>query len=365
MIDRRTLLLGAVAAPTIIRQTARADEPMYVLAWGGFTDQDLIDRFTAQTGVGLIVDNISSYDEINLRLRSSYGPQYSVVIPHEGLTRDLQQEGLIQPIDIAQIPNIAGIDPHFALETDTVIGNEKYAIPALFGTCPCIYNTEKLPEPPANWADLASADFTGQIGMLDDPFSNFNLAGRAIGSLHMPLMTESQFNDAADLLHDLKGERVSHFTASPVDLVTRLRQGKCTISLTGYEAMTIYAEAQGKLAVARLAPGDFTFVQTFAIPATAPNPAAAHQFINFMLDPGEQAGLANRTQRGIVNLAAVPMIDPVVAGLTNYADLDAVFAQSPITGFPPLNQTARAGATWTDWVIAWDEIRLTDSKAAP
>jgi spermidine/putrescine transport system substrate-binding protein len=364
MITRRRLLLGAVAAPTVIRRKARADEPMYVLAWGGYTDQPLLDRFTAQTGIGLVVDNITSYDEIFMRLRSSYGPQYSVVIPHFGLTRDLQQQGLIQPIDTAQLANFSAIDPHFVLETETVLAGQKYAIPTLFGTCPCIYNTEKLPEPPTSWADLDTDNLTGHVGMLDDPFSNYNLAGRTIGSTDMPLMTISQFDDATELLTNLKSDRVAHFTASPVDLVNRLRQGRITISTTGYESMILFQEAAGKLAVARMSEGDFAFVQAFSISASAPNVAGAHQFINFMLDPGEQAGLANRTQRGIVNLAAVPLIDPVVAALTNYADLDAVFAQSPITGFPPLNTTARAGATWTDWIVAWDSIRLTTSKAA-
>jgi spermidine/putrescine transport system substrate-binding protein len=364
MISRRHLLLGAAAAPTLIRRATTADEPMYVLAWGGYTDQPLLDRFTAQTGVGLVVDNISSYDEIFMLLRSSYGRQYSVVVPHYGLTRDLQQQSLIQPIDVAQIPNYTAIDPHFALENDTVVAGEKYAIPVLFGTNPCIYNTEVLPEPPTRWADLESSDFTGLVGMLDDPFSNYNLAGRAIGSTGMPLMTTAQFNEATNVLTHLKSARVGHFTATPVDLVNRLGQGRIGISTTGYEGMTLYKEGQGKLAIARMAEGDFSFVQAFAIAAAAPNPVAAHQFINFMLDPGEQAGLANRTQRGIVNLAAVPNIDPAVSALTNYADLDAVFAQSPITGFPPLNETARAGATWTDWIVTWDDIRLTTSRAA-
>ena len=364
MITRRRLLLGAVAAPTLISRTAQADEPMYILAWGGYTDQPLLDRFTAQTGIAWSSTTSPRTDEIFMRLRSTYGPRYAVVVPHFGLTRDLQQQGLIQPIDAAQLSNLSGIDPHFALESDTVIAGEKYAISALFGTSPCIYNAEKLPEPPTRWADLDTDDFSGHVGMLDDPFSHYNVAGRTIGSTDMPLMTSSQFNQATDLLTSLKANRVAHFTATPVDLVNRLRQGRITISTTGYEGMTLYQESGGKLAIARMSEGDFAFVQAFAISTNAPDTAAAHQFINFMLDPGEQAGLANRTQRGIVNLGAIPMIDPAVAALTNYADLDPVSAQSPITDFPPLNASAQAGATWTDWIVGWDSIRLTTSKAA-
>lgn len=365
MIDRRRLLAGAITAPTILIRPARAQEPVFVLAWGGYTDQPLLDRFAALTGITVVVDNVSSYDEIFLHLRTKTGNQYSVIAPHHGLVKALQQQQLLQPIDPNQISHLSKIEPSLAVTDAVVFDSQTWAVPLLFGTTPCIYNTELLPEPPTTWSDLDSDAFTGRLGMLDDPLGHFYLAGLAVGSTTVPALEPADFAQASDLLTDLKRNRVSHFTAYPDDLVTQLSGGKAVISTTGYEGMTLYKEAAGKLAVARLAPHDFSFVQALAIPANAPNPIAAHAFIDFMLEKNEQAGLANRTQRGIVNLGAVPLMDPAVASLTNYADLHAVLTQSPILGFPPLATSASPAATYADWIVAWDAVRQTTSRARP
>ncbi len=91
---------------------------------------------------------------------------------------------------------------------------------------------------------------------------------------------------------------------------------------------------------------------------------AAHQFIDFMLSAEEQAGLANRTIRGIVNLGATGLIDEHIRNLTDYSNLDAALAQSPMLGFPPLSETVDGPATYLDWVTSWERIRLVKSEAA-
>ena len=363
MINRRALVLGAAAAPLFLRKAA-AENTVYVLAWGGYPDDGLTARFAALTGSNLQIDTVGSYDDIFFRLRSPYGNRYSVVVPHHGLTHALQQQDLIQPVDTAQLTHFTEIDPHFELGDDTTVAGQKYAVPVIFGTTPCIYNPNKLKDLPTSWADLDSDEFSGKVGMVDDALSHYFVAGRAIGSTTLPMLSNDEYARTTNLLISIKQNRVSHFTLYATDMAEQLRKGKAVISTTGWEGMTLMTESGGKLAVARLAPGDFSFVQTLAIAREAPDPHLAHKFIDMMLNTNEQAGLANRTQRGVVNLGAVPAVDPALAALTNYADLDAVFAQSPILGFPPLSHTGQSTATYSDWVVGWDQVRQTTSKAS-
>ena len=72
MISRRSLLSSAVAAP-VFGARARAADTLYVLGWPGYADQGMLDRFTAITGIGLVVDLVSSYDEIFARLWDGFG----------------------------------------------------------------------------------------------------------------------------------------------------------------------------------------------------------------------------------------------------------------------------------------------------
>jgi spermidine/putrescine-binding protein len=365
MISRRRILAVA-ATPLIQYAPARAQEPLLVLGWDGYLDQPAIDRFKHATGIDVVLDVVGAYDEIFTQMRAGGIQRYSVIAPHHGLIPDLKMRGYIQPLDPNQIPHLAEIDSHFALPETTVIDGAKYGAPLIFDTCPALYNADLLPEPPNNWLALASDLYTGKVGMLDDGFSHFNLWGRAIGAAHPPNLSANEMLATTAILSELKQNRVSHFTPYPADLVAQLANGKAVISTTGWGGLTLLPDrGNANIKVVHLLPGDFSFVQVLAIPAEAPQIPAAHQFINFMLSPNEQAALANRTTRAIVNLAAVPMIDPAISAFTNYADLDTVMAQSPPLGFPPIGETADGTASYLDWALAWDKVRSLKSTAAP
>jgi putrescine transport system substrate-binding protein len=50
----------------------------------------------------------------------------------------------------------------------------------------------------------------------------------------------------------------------------------------------------------------------FLIPAGAPHPRAAHEFINFILDPHVIADITNDIHYGNDNLAARPLVNPEI-----------------------------------------------------
>lgn len=337
-----------------------------VLGWPGYLDQPAMDRFKAQTGLEVQFEVLDAYDQVFIQLRAGGIHRYAVVAPHHGLIAALRDAGLIQAIDITQLSHWPEIDSHFQLPETTVFDGQRYGVPLIFGTCPAIYNADILTDPPASWTDLNTDAFDGKVAMFDDGLSHFNLWGRAIGSVDPPDLSTDEMHATSRTLSDLKRLRVSHFTQYPNDLVAQIANGKALISTTGWEGLTLLPErGAANIRIARLAPGDFSFVQVLTIPAETPNLAGAHQFINFMLSPEEQAALANRTTRGIVHPGAVPMITEQVRALTNYANLDAVFAQSPMLPFPPLGENPAGNATYLDWVRAWDRIRSVRSTAAP
>jgi spermidine/putrescine-binding protein len=366
MISRRRLIATAASAPLIRIAPARAQGPLMVLGWLGYLDQPAIDRFKDQTGLDVVMDLLGAYDEAFTQLRAGGVQRYSVVAPHHGLTGPLHDAGLIQPLDLNKVPNFAGIDPHFALPETTVIDGARYATPLIFDTCPALYNADLLKEPPTHWLELDSDAFTGKVAMLDDSFSHFNLWSRVIGAVHPPDLTPDEMRQTRAVLSDLKADRVSHFTPYPADMVMQLGRGKAVISTTGWGGLTLLPDkGKANIKVVHLAPGDFSFVQALAIPAEAPDIDGAHQFIDFMLSPNEQAALANRTTRGIVHPGAVPMIDPAISAFIDYANLDAVLAQSPPLAFPPLGDTPNGAVTYLDWVLTWERIRSLKSNAAP
>ncbi|MER3437209.1 MAG: hypothetical protein C4346_06250 [Chloroflexota bacterium] len=111
------------------------------------------------------------------------------------------------------------------------------------------------------------------------------------------------------------------------------------------------------------APGDYSFCDNLCIPAEAPHVDLAHALINHFLAPESQAALMSRLLRGTVSRAAVPLLSETARGLYDYEDLDAVFAVSPLRGFPPLTDEGNGIATYVDWVKAWERVRFTAMTA--
>jgi spermidine/putrescine transport system substrate-binding protein len=366
MIDRRRLLAGAAAAPLVLRRSSRAADPLRILGWLGYIDDGVIERFGKLTGVELQLFTVGSYDEIFTQLRAGGIGYYSIIAPHHGLLPLLHTEDFVQPIDLNRVRRFAELGPQFLLPETTEIDGARYAVPLVFGTSPCIYNAALLPEPPTRWTDLDSPVFDGKVGMFDDGLGHFFNWGHVVSPETVPDLSTDDFGRTVSLLTSLKRNRVSHFTPFPHDLILELGSGKAVVSTTGWEGMLLLPEAEGAdLRLARPEPGDYAWVQTLAIPAEAPQLDAAHQFIDFMLSPEEQAALAVRVVRGVVHPAAGALIPEPIHSLLGYPDLDAVLAHSPILGFPPIGETSEGTATYLDWVTAWERIRLTESKAAP
>ena len=150
---------------------------------------------------------------------------------------------------------------------------------------------------------------------------------------------------------------------SVVALVT---SGEVLAATTGWEGMPLLPEAaEGELRLSPPAPRDYGYVHALCIPAGAPDVEGAHRVIDFLLQADQQAALATRVKRGVVNLNALPLLDATVAPYVGYTDLDATLAASPITAFPPLTGREEGKATYVDWVNAWERVRLTTSKNAP
>jgi spermidine/putrescine transport system substrate-binding protein len=337
-----------------------------VLGWAGYIDDGVIDRFGKQTGIELQLFTVGAYDEIFTQLHAGGIGYYSIIAPHHGLLPLLHTDGFVQPLDLNRVPRFAELGPQFLLPETTEIDGARYAVPLVFGTSPCIYNAALLPEPPAWWTDLDSPVFDGKVGMFDDGLGHFFHWGRVVSPETAPNLSTDDFGRAVLLLTSLKHNRVSHFTPFDYDLVLELASGKAVVSTTGWEGMLLLPEAAGAdLRIARPEPGDYAWVQTLAIAAGAPQPEAAHQLIDFMLSPEEQAALAVRVVRGVVHPAAGALIPEPYHSLLGYPDLDAVLAHSPILDFPPIGEASGEAVTYLEWVIAWEQIRLAESEAAP
>jgi putrescine transport system substrate-binding protein len=99
------------------------------------------------------------------------------------------------------------------------------------------------------------------------------------------------------------------------EYIDALANGDICVAI-GYSGDVLQAksraeEAKNKVKIAYAVPkeGSQVWFDVFTIPKDAPNPAAAHKFIAFMLRPEIIAKASNFTEYANANAAATPLVD--------------------------------------------------------
>ena len=360
-LNRRSFLAGSLGLTLLRRQDARAqaDDPvLQMLCWAGYDDP------AATTGFRVQSQRIGANDEIFTFLRSGGPGRFDLVTPSDGVVQGLARVGLIQPLDLSRLSNIGNLLPRFQSPEWSMLDGLVYALPISWRTSPMIYNPTVIASPPSNWTDLSDPSFTGHIVMTDDVLSHFIVWNRALGATDPTRVTKSELEQTVQELQAVKRDRVALFVNNMTDLANELASGRSWVSTAGQEnVLSFDVSRDANLQLARPAPGDFSVCDSLCIAAGAPNLDAAYAFLDHLISDEAQMALAERLYRGTVSSTAIAVLEPAVQSLYSYDNLDAVFAFSPLVGFPPLEADAGEIAAYVDWVVAWDRVRFTSMKA--
>ena len=105
------LATGACAAPPAPSSTAApaASTELNLYGWSEYVPQALLDGFTAKTGIKVNYDAYSSNEELMAKLQAG-ASGYDVIIPSDYTVAIMIKQGLLEEIDLANIPNFANVD---------------------------------------------------------------------------------------------------------------------------------------------------------------------------------------------------------------------------------------------------------------
>ena len=62
--------------------------------------------------------------------------------------------------------------PIFRNDPNINVDGKLYGVPFTWGGGPMVYDPAVIPTPPASWKDLLKPEYTGKVGMMDDPLGN-------------------------------------------------------------------------------------------------------------------------------------------------------------------------------------------------
>ena len=167
-----------------------------VYNWGEYIDEELLDKFTEETGIKVNYDTYSDNESLYSML-SSGSANYDVVIPSDYMISRMIDEDMLEELNFDNIPNFQYIDDAYkGLEYDP---EDRYSVAYTWGTVGIIYNTTMLDYVPDSWSVLWDENLSGQILMFNNSRDAIGIALKYLGYSQNTTDPE-QITEAVDLL---------------------------------------------------------------------------------------------------------------------------------------------------------------------
>jgi spermidine/putrescine transport system substrate-binding protein len=297
----KRFLLAFLAAVALNVQAA---EQLIVYNWADYLPKEVITRFTKETGIKVKYSTYDTNEVMYAKLKTLGGGGYDIVVPSTYYVDRMRQEGLLAELDKSKLPNLKNIDPKL-LDQAYDPGN-RHSVPYLWGSTGIAVRPDRkgnVPDVKA-WADLWNPALKRQLLLIDDVREVFMMALRVLGhsgNTRNETEIEAAYNKLKELMPNVKVFNAE----SPKDayLSGEVRVGM----IWNGEAFMAQKEVKD-LRFVMPTEGPSLWMDNLVIPKKAPNPAAAHKFIDFLLRPEIAKLITEDVGYTSPNLAAIALL---------------------------------------------------------
>ncbi|UOE53023.1 ABC transporter substrate-binding protein [Cytobacillus oceanisediminis] len=254
-----------------------------IFNWGDYIDADLVEKFEQETGIKVIYETFDSNEAMMTKIEQG-GTAYDIAVPSEYAIEKMKEEDLLLPVDHSKIPNLKYIDQRF-MDLPFDPGNE-YSIPYFWGTVGILYNTDILGDKKiTSWNDLWDPELKNQILLIDGARE---VMGMGLNSLHYSLNDKNRDHliEAKEKLDSLT-PNIKAIVGDEIRMLMENDEAGIGVVWSGTAQELMWEKDNLEYVLPE--EGSNLWFDNMVIPKTAKNPEAAHQFMNFILDPENAA----------------------------------------------------------------------------
>ena len=305
---RRSLLKGlgalGVGLSFMSRHSLSAEEKkLNFYNWDTYIGDTTLADFEKATGIAVKMDLFADNDELFAKLKAG-NPGYDVIVPTNDNLERMIKANMVMPLDMAKLPNFKNLDAVF--QDAAFDPGRKHSVPYLWGTVGIGFRKSKVEGAIDSWKVLfEDPKYAGRLALLDD-------AKIVIGSALKYLGQSLNSTDPAVLK---KVEEL--LIAGKKNVKVFAKDNGQDLLASGDVDLTM--EYNGDILQVMTEDDDLSYVvptegaemwqDCLAIPTGAPRPENAHAFINFIMDPQTEAGIAKTVQYATPNAEAKKLMD--------------------------------------------------------
>lgn len=301
-------LVTSTAILALSAGLAQAQERLSVYHWFEYMPQELVDKFTAETGIQVTIDTYDSNEAMLASLKAGRMGQYDVAVPGDYMVEIMANEGLLDSFEPAELPNFANIQDEWVdVPFDP---GRRHSIPYQWGSTAFSVNrgvytgdintTDIIFNPPE--------ELRGRINVLDSQGEVLALA-----SLHMGIPQCTTDRDQLRALNDMLMEAKQHWASFGSDTAKDMLVSGDAAAGMIYNGFSAKAREEGaNVEYAYPREGYIAWMDNVVLLRDAPNRDAALKFMNFLLEPENAAAVTNYAQYTAGVEGVEPFLDPAL-----------------------------------------------------
>lgn len=296
--------LGLAAALSFCATMATAEGKLALYNWGDYINPEILQRFTAETGIEVTLDTYSSNEEMLAKIQAG-ATGYDLVFPSVHMNDIMLKLDLLEKTGINQSPDFKNIDPANLRSKEDPASD--YCLPYAWGTVGIFYN-EKVTGPVTGWEDFfAIPEKTGgKITLLDD-MREVLAIGLIMTGASVNSTDPAEVQAATDYILSRKSA-VSAFTYESMALLTSGDIAAAHFFVGGNVFFTGMPEVKYVIP----AEGATMYQENICMLKSAPHKEEAMKFMEFYLRPEIAALNVAQQFNGTANVPARDLVPDAI-----------------------------------------------------
>jgi spermidine/putrescine transport system substrate-binding protein len=350
------LVLGACASdpttPAATSTVPASPEPLggtlVISNWDLYMPKSVVRDFEAETGVEVEYALHTTNEDIMGKLTASNGGGFDLVFVSGPFVEALTELGYAAAIDPAQIPNLANLDDE-ATQLAYDPGNT-HSVPYTWGTTGLCYRSDLVSAPPTSWEVFrtSSPDTDQQMTMLG---TDRWLLQPGLLSLGYSINTTNP--DEIEAAKQWTMEAKPNLLAfDDTTFYAKLVSGEASV-VQAWDGWCEYGVLEDPENIEFTIPteGSDVWTDTMVVMESSQNKAAAHAFIDYILQPEVGKQIVEYTLYKMPNAAVMAAVDPAVL------ETHETLSISPSELFSQEAQTGLGEEGTILWVEAATEVK--------
>ena len=307
------LLKSSVAALALVTvaSAAAADGKVVVYHWFEYMPQELVDKFTADTGIEVVMDTYDSNEAMLASLKAGGIGTYDIAVPGDYMVKIMASAGMLDTIAEGELANKGSISAEWA--DPSFDPGRQHSVPYQWGSTSFavnrdvfvgdINNTDILFNPPA--------ELQGKINVLDSQGEVM-----AMAALHMGIPQCTSDRDQLKALNAMLLSAKESWVSFNSDTAKEVLVSGDAAAGMIYDGFSAKARAEGaNVEYAFPTQGYIAWMDNVVLLKDAPNRENALKFMDFLLVPENAAQLTNWTQYASGVEGVAPLLDEALRTL--------------------------------------------------